>query len=125
MAETRPRMAVGYHFFNDHDTLPDQLEEIRKVYDGPLAMAQDYMVFNITKDDIKVRMAVVDEDIWPSPPTRPKVAKDESEETLSQFILSGDYFMKDLLTDIWADTVAEFGSDAQLPPGGLAGLGQK
>ncbi len=125
MAETQPRMAVGYHFFNDHDTLPNQLEEIRKVYDGPLAMAQDYMVFNVTKDDIKVRMAVVDGEIWPSPPTRPKVAEDKSEEILSEFILSGDYFMEELLTDIWAETAAEFGSDAQLPPGGLAGLGQK
>lgn len=124
MAETQPRMAVGYHFFNDHDTLPDQILEIRKVYDGPLAMAQDYMVFNVTKDDIKVRMAAIDEDIWPSPPTRPKVAEDKGTEVLSEFMLSGDYFMEELLTGIWEDTVAEYGSDAKLPPGGLVGFGQ-
>lgn len=124
MAETQPRMAVAYHFFNDHDTLPDQLEEIRKVYDGPLAMAQDYMVFNVTKDDIKVRMAAIDEDVWPSPPTRPKIAEDKGTEVLSEFMLSGDYFMEELLTTIWEDTVAEFGSNAKLPPGGLVGFGQ-
>jgi len=30
-------------------------------YDGPLALATDYMVFNISKDEIKVRMAAVEE----------------------------------------------------------------
>jgi ribonuclease Z len=30
MALTKPHLAVGYHFFNDHDTLPAQLEDIRK-----------------------------------------------------------------------------------------------
>lgn len=122
MAETQPRLAVAYHFFNDHDTLPQQIEEIRKVYDGPLAMAQDYMVFNVTKDDIKVRMAAINEDIWPTPPTRAKVAVDKGSETLSKFILSGDYFMEDFLTKVWKDTAEEFNSDVQLPPGGLRGM---
>ncbi|WP_422040662.1 guanitoxin biosynthesis MBL fold metallo-hydrolase GntH [Roseibium sp.] len=119
MALTEPRLAVAYHFFNDHDTLPEQLEEIRKVYDGPLAMAQDYMVFNITKDDIRVRMAVIDEDIWPSAPTRQKVAEEKGSETLSKFVLSGDFFMEELLTDIWNEANKAYGSDAKLPPGGL------
>ena len=63
MSDTKPRLAVGYHFFNDFDTQPNVMAEVRKTYDGPLALATDYMVFNVTKDDIKVRMAVVDEDI--------------------------------------------------------------
>ena len=58
MAETKPRMAVGYHFYNDHDTLPIVLEAVRTTYDGPLALATDYMVFNVTPDDVRVRMAV-------------------------------------------------------------------
>ena len=62
MAATSPRLAVGYHFFNDFDTTPLVLRDIRRAYDGPLALAVDCMVFNITKDDIKVRMAAVDED---------------------------------------------------------------
>ena len=52
MAMTKPRLAVGYHFYNDYDTLPIMLEEVRRTYDGPLAMATDYMVFNVTKDDM-------------------------------------------------------------------------
>ena len=123
MAETKPRLAVGYHFYNDHDTLPEQIEEIRKVYGGPLAMAQDYMVFNITKDDIRIRMSAIDEEIWPLPPTRPKLAEDKSSEKLSEFIVSGDFFMKDLLEGIWGDVNKQYGSGAKLPPGGLGGLG--
>jgi len=65
MALTEPRLAVGYHFFNDFDTAPEILRQIRMVYEGPLALAEDYMVFNVTKDDIRVRMAVVEEAAWP------------------------------------------------------------
>ena len=38
---------------------------VRKTYDGPLALARDLMVVNITKDVIKVRMATVDEYVLP------------------------------------------------------------
>jgi hypothetical protein len=31
-------------------------------------MVTDYMVFNVTKEDIRVRMAAVDEEIWPQFP---------------------------------------------------------
>ena len=30
-------------------------------------VAIDYMVFNVTKDDIRVRMAAIDESVWPLP----------------------------------------------------------
>ena len=35
MAEIKPRMAVGYHVFNDFDTQPQIMAEIRQTYDGP------------------------------------------------------------------------------------------
>ena len=118
MAMTQPRLAVGYHFYNDHDTLPAQLVEIRRTYDGPLAMATDYMVFNVTKDDIRVRMAAIDKEIWPMPATRPKqVDRTQATETLSEFIISGDFFMKDLLSGLWDEVNRDNGSDAVLPDG--------
>ncbi len=64
-AETRPRLAVAYHFFNDWDTAPQVLEEIKSTYDGKFVLANDYMVFNVTKEYIKVRMSVAPEDVWP------------------------------------------------------------
>ena len=38
------------------------LADIRKTYEGPLALAVDYMVFNVIREDVKVRMAAIDED---------------------------------------------------------------
>jgi len=69
---TKPRLAVGYHFYNDFDTEPEVRTRVRKTYDGPLALALDYMVFNVTKDDIRVRMSAIDEAVWPSPALKKK-----------------------------------------------------
>ena len=41
------------------------MDGVRKTYDGPLAIARDLMVINVTKDIIKVRMATVDEYVLP------------------------------------------------------------
>jgi ribonuclease Z len=61
---TQPRMAVGYHVWIDWETAPDIIEEIRTTYDGPLCMAKDLLVWNVTKDGILIRKAAYDEDSW-------------------------------------------------------------
>ena len=40
---------MGYHFYYDFDIEPEVRTRVRKTYDGPLALALDYMVFNVTK----------------------------------------------------------------------------
>jgi ribonuclease Z len=67
MSATRPRMAVAYHFFKDFDTTAQINDRIRTTYDGPLSLAEDFMVWNITKDEIRVRMAAVEEATWAPP----------------------------------------------------------
>ncbi|MDJ0859809.1 MAG: guanitoxin biosynthesis MBL fold metallo-hydrolase GntH [Dinoroseobacter sp.] len=67
MTEIEPRMAVAYHFFKDFDTTAEVYSRIRTTYDGPLSLAEDFMVWNITEDEIRVRMAVTEEATW-SPP---------------------------------------------------------
>ncbi len=67
MQEIKPRMAVAYHFFKDFDTTAAVNDRIRTTYDGPLSLAEDFMVWNVTKDDIRVRMAVVEEHTWAPP----------------------------------------------------------
>jgi ribonuclease Z len=62
----KPRLAVVYHFFNDFDTSFDIERELRQHYQGPLALAQDLMVFNVARDSIGVRMAVTSERVWPN-----------------------------------------------------------
>ena len=67
MSLIKPRMAIAYTFFNDFDTAPKIQEGIRQTYDGPLTMADDMMIWNVTKDKITVRDVVYNEDVW-SPP---------------------------------------------------------
>ena len=67
MSIIKPKHAVAYHFFKDFDTTAAVNDRIRKTYDGPLSLAEDFMVWNITKDDIRVRMATVEEHTWAPP----------------------------------------------------------
>ena len=115
MAETKPRLAIGYHFYNDHDTYPIMQEQVRQTYDGPMVLATDYMVFNVTKEDWRVRMAAVDPEVWPLPPTRPKVVKPEDQNSYGEFTASGQVFMKDVLEKIWSDVNKKYGTDVKLP----------
>ena len=66
LALVKPRFAVIYHFFNDFDTGMEIEREIRKHYDGPLALAQDLMVLNVTHRDIRARLAVTAAHVWPN-----------------------------------------------------------
>jgi ribonuclease Z len=66
LALVKPRLAVAYHFFNDFDTMPEIERDIRKHYQGPLALAQDLMVFNVTAAETRVRLAVTPTHVWPN-----------------------------------------------------------
>ena len=61
MATLKPRLAVGYHSVQSPDNNAAIMDGVRKTYDGPLALARDLMVINVTKKTIAVRMATVDE----------------------------------------------------------------
>jgi len=45
-------MAAAYHFFKDFDTTAEIYGRIRSTYDGPLSLAEDFMVWNVTKKKI-------------------------------------------------------------------------
>jgi ribonuclease Z len=61
-----PRHAAIYHFFNDFDTAFEIERDVRRAYQGPLSLAQDLMVFNVTPRDITVRLAVTPDHVWPN-----------------------------------------------------------
>jgi len=107
---------VAFHFFNDYDTQPLVLQDIRSIYDGPLSLATDYMVWNVTKDKITTRMAVIDEDIWPEPSAlgkRPPNAKDRIE--FSEYIWDGRVNYPELLKKIYEDINNEYGTSVPVP----------
>ncbi len=111
MSETKPRLAVGYHFFNDFDTAPAMMAAVRKTYDGPVALAQDYMVFNVTKKDILVRMSAIDEAVWPQPAQRPKEPAQGKMLGFSEFISSGRENYLPTLRNVWGEVNQQFGTD--------------
>jgi len=116
MSIIKPRLAVAYHFYNDFDTQPKVEELVRKTYDGPLAMAVDYMVFNVTKDTIKVRMAVINEDAWALPSVTPKLSADPSQRVgFTQFIQDGREVFTDVIKRAYDHTNKLFGTDVQPP----------
>jgi ribonuclease Z len=116
MSTIKPRMAVGYHVFNDFDTQPQIISEVRQTYNGPFELAVDYMVFNVTKDTIKVRMAVVDEDIWPEPSITKAVAADPSRRIgFTDFLVGGRVVFEDVIKFYYDQTNEMFGTDFEPP----------
>ena len=57
MSEIRPRMAVAFHTVLLPDIQQAMLEGIRETHDGPLTIASDLTVWNVTKDRITTRDA--------------------------------------------------------------------
>jgi len=67
MSTLKPRHAIGYHFLNEEATRYAIFDGVRTTYDGPLSMAADNMVWNITKDKIVERMTVSPDEAWSVP----------------------------------------------------------
>ena len=90
MSTIKPRHAVSYHTYDE--LLPSVRDGIRETYDGPLSMATDMMVWNITKDKITERMAVSPDRAWAvegttqQPPPQPGVP-----DPMSDFIKQGEW----------------------------------
>jgi ribonuclease Z len=116
MSMIKPRMAVAYHFFNDFDTAPVVEGLVRKTYDGPLSSAVDYMVWNVTKDKIRTRMAVINEDIWPMPSVTEKLPADPNERIgFSDFIQGGREVFTDIIHQAYDATNKQFNTDVPYP----------
>jgi ribonuclease Z len=110
MSIIKPRMAVAYHFFKDFDTTSSINDRVRTTYDGPLSLSIDYMVWNITKGDIRVRMAIVDEDVWPPPATdKPQLPDASKRIPYSDLISNGKLDMKKVLQPTYDEINKEYG----------------
>ena len=129
MSAIKPRMAVAYHFFNDFNTATNVYERIRATYKGELSLAEDFMVWNITKDKIRTRMAVADDHTWaprlaqkalvPGKNDREEFAKgagvDMNSLHYSKFISEGTWNVDDVLRPIYKATGKEMGREFKYP----------
>ena len=114
MSSITPRMAVAYHFYKDFDTTASINDRIRSTYDGPLSFAEDYMVWNVTKEKIDVRMAVVSEDVWPPPASEAPVPPDPGRRIpFSPLIGGGKWDVKDVIQPIYDEINREYGLNEQ------------
>jgi ribonuclease Z len=110
----KPRLAVGYHFYNDFDTEPAVRAGVRKTYSGPLDLAKDYMVWNVTRNDIRVRMSAIDEEVWPRPALRKKIVPETSKViSFSDFTRSGALGMPEVVGPIFDEINEKYGTDAE------------
>jgi ribonuclease Z len=70
------------------------------------------MVWNVTKDDIRVRMAAKDEEVWPSPPLKEKIAPDfTSAISYSEFTLSGREPFPEVVEPLYEEINIKYGTD--------------
>lgn len=90
MSEVKPRMAIAFHTVLLPDIQQGMLEGIRKTYDGPLTIATDLMVWNVTKDTITLREAVFPDRVTPPSTTQAyQSASRSGEEKISKYIMEG------------------------------------
>jgi ribonuclease Z len=116
MSMVKPKHAVAYHFWKDHDTTGPVLESIRTTYDGPLSLAEDYMVWNVTKEGTRVRMTAFDEHSVNPPlayPAEPVSAEDRV--GYSPEIEAGRLDMRDVLEPIYKRASEALGREFPYP----------
>ena len=116
MSMVEPRMAVAYHFWTGIESTPGVHERILKTYDGPLSLARDYMVWNVTKDEIKVRMAAIDHETW-NPPAAypPEPVKAEDRVGYSPEIEGGRLDVSDVIKPIYDEASEALGRKFEYP----------
>ncbi len=92
MSTIKPRHAVAYHFFAEPATRYLWYDSIRETYTGPLSMAEDMMVWNVTKDKITERMAVSPDRSWAvAGTTRQPPPEKGRPDPMSDFIKQGEW----------------------------------
>ena len=90
MSEINPRHAVAYH--SVEELLPSVRAGIQETYDGPLSIAEDMMVWNITPEKIIERMAVSPDRAWAvEGPTRQPPPEKGRPDVMSDFIKQGEW----------------------------------
>jgi len=98
---TQPKMAIMYHVWVTDETIPLLLDDLRIPYLGPVTLAQDYTVFNITPDSIVVRQAIVDDAPWPIVPEESAHAEKSDEiPVLPQWLLDQSIDVEEAIKEI-------------------------
>ena len=116
---TRPRLAIAYHLPTDLSALFTIRDGIREYYDGPLDLADDFMVWNVTKDSIRNRMAVPNPWHVMQPSELPKIPGEPGSYTPTELTRSGvEPAYIPVVMKIYRDFNSKYGTDYK--PGSTA-----
>jgi ribonuclease Z len=114
MSTIKPRHAIAYHFFNEEATRYAIFEGVRETYDGPVSMATDNMVWNISKDAITERMAVITHEAWSVEGIRPPPKREGGPASeMTEAILKGRWNTMDVERGMIQDYADQHGIDIQ------------
>jgi len=100
---SQPKMAVMYHTWVTEETISPLFDDLRVPYLGPVTLAQDFTVFNITPDSIVVRQALVDDAPWPIVPKTSAESELDTEnaseipEWIKEYAIDVDKAIKEIL----------------------------
>jgi len=116
MSLTKPKHAVAYHFWKDYNTAQGVYERVRSTYDGPLSLAEDFMVWNVTKEGTRERMAIIDEHTWNPPHAYPaEPVKAEDRVGYSPEIEAGRLDVDDVIRPIYEEASEALGREFEYP----------
>jgi ribonuclease Z len=74
------------------------------------------MVFNVTKEDIRVRMAAVEESVWPLPSVTEKLSANPAERIgFSDEINGGRVVFEEVIRKYYDETNKQFGTNIPTP----------
>ena len=115
MSLVQPRLAIAFHFFNDFDTIGRITEGVESTYDGPVTYATDYLVWNVTAEDITVREVFVNENAWPQAGVYPVPQFDRSQAiNPSDEIQSRAFDVTDVDQAIYDRINAQYGTNVEM-----------
>lgn len=64
LSQTEPRLGVATHFQANDDTVGPAMDDIRSWYQGPVTIATDLLVINVSASQILQRQAAIDDWAW-------------------------------------------------------------
>ena len=113
MAMTKAKHNVAYHFQNDADTLPIVMDAVESVYDGQVDYALDFMVWNVTKEGVRTRMAVPNREAYPPPGLQEKqvTSGDDRYQTPDSVLAGWPEEFNAVADKIYSDFNKENGTD--------------
>lgn len=100
----QPRLGVVYHTMVSEDLRVPILDDLRTMWKGPVVLAEDLLVLNVSENEILQRQAIVPDLAWPVPSHRHGEERPPMEPTevaaMSQWLVDAEISIEGVETNI-------------------------